>query len=40
MYGSPPYVFRQSMSQPKQVSRAGRHLAQAQFRSGAAARTV
>ena len=34
MYGSPPYVFRQSMSQPKRASHAARHLAQAQFRSG------
>ena len=33
MYGSPPYVFRQSMSQPKRVSRAGLGLVQAQFRS-------
>ena len=40
MYGSPPYVFRQSMSQPKRVSRAGLGLVQAQFRSGIAARTV
>ncbi len=34
MYGSPPYVFRQSMPQSKRVSRAGLGLVQAQFRSG------
>ena len=34
MYGSPPHVFRQSMSQSKRVSRADPGLVQAQFRSG------
>ena len=34
MYGSPSHVFRQSMSQPKRVSRAGLGLVQAQFRNG------
>lgn len=33
MYGSPPHVFRQSMSQLKRVSRAGQGLVQAQFRN-------
>ena len=33
MYGSPSHVFRQSMSQPKRVSRAGLGLVQAQFRN-------